>query len=251
MGTEGGWDRVSLWPGLPVLTAGHLRSTPRQGLCSWVREDPVPVLPCTTSREAAPTDSSPGPRVRQGLGSGTGQHAVRTAVRWPRMGGCTGPERLQGSPRDMWLDLPADGCPQEPRGGSLGKASKHHRGLCFCSWQKDSAAPQKLPVRGFKKHTAAFHGRYQELSPRASALPSSESHRKSTHRSQSLGDRFRASKRVIENSPLSPSPVGWDGHVSMETMQMHVAVSSHSGTSFLDDWTKLPPSATRGQPRAT
>lgn len=42
----------------------------------------------------------------------------------------------------------------------------------------------------------------------------------------------------------------------METMEMHVAVSSHSGTFFLDDWTRLrlqgwppqPPEASPGLP---
>lgn len=59
MGTEGGWDRVCLWPGLPILTAGHLSSTPRQGLCSWVREDPVPVLPCTDLEGGSPHGLQP------------------------------------------------------------------------------------------------------------------------------------------------------------------------------------------------
>lgn len=115
---------------------------------------------------------------------------------------------------------------------------------------KGQHSSQKLPVGGFKKHTAALHGRYQELSPRASALPSSEGHRKSAHRPQGPGDRFRATKRAIAigNSPLSPRREGWGRHVSMETMEMHVAVSSHSGTSFLDDWTRLRPQGYPAQP---
>lgn len=70
-----------------------------------------PAMHRPRGRQAAPTDSGPGPTVSQGLGSGTGQHVVKTAVRWPRTDGCTGPERLQENPGALWLDLQADGCP--------------------------------------------------------------------------------------------------------------------------------------------
>lgn len=90
-------------------------------------------------------------------------------------------------------------------------------------------------------------------------LPSSKSQQESTHRLQNLRDKFRATKRVIGKSPLSRSQN--HGQACLQGNEMQRASFSHSGNSFLNNWTLGCPSlgwllapsppVTRTQARAT
>lgn len=98
-----------------------------------------------------------------------------------------------------WLIVPRSH-DQDPQG----KASKCHLGHCFRSGETESAAPLKLAVLGFKNHTAGLGGARSCLQ-RLQCCLAARANNKSTHRPQNLCDKFRATKRIMGKSPLSPS----------------------------------------------
>lgn len=119
------------------------------------------------------------------------------------MRGCTGPEPLQGRPGTLCHNTLAD-CPQESRPGSLRQGQQASPwSLLLLLGNREPGSPEtRCP---WVQETHSSLACCQELSPRGSMLPSSKSQQESTRRLQNLCDKFRATKRVIGKSPLSPS----------------------------------------------